>query len=211
MLDGTKKNYKKLENSLENLREWEFVVEVIKRHWIVYFIIWGYLTMIFSVSGLLLKVFWNQPVVYVVLIMFWMLFVVFIYVHWLNHELDLFIITNMRVIGVEQISFLNRTISECWLWQVQEVNSQTKWLIANILNYWYIRIQTAWDASNFEMNLAPDALQTWRKILNLVYEYKDQKRVKVQAPQNELQEEINKDVQNEILDESLPGDTSLEE
>jgi len=46
------------------------------------------------------------------MILFWMVFSIFLYISWLNNELDLFVVTNNRIIGVEQVSFLNRTISE---------------------------------------------------------------------------------------------------
>ncbi len=69
------------------------------------------------------------------MIVFLLFFIMFLYIEWLNHELDLYIVTNNRIIGVEQISFLNRTVSECSLGQVQEVNSKTKGLFANILIY----------------------------------------------------------------------------
>ncbi len=85
----------------------------------------------------------------------------------------MYIITNNRIIWVEQIAFLNRTVSECNLWQVQEVNSRTKWFFANILNYWTILIQTAWNAQTLRMDFAPDSLQKSRKILNIVDAYRD--------------------------------------
>jgi hypothetical protein len=50
----------------------------------------------------------------------------FLYIEWLNNELDMYVVTNKRIIGIDQVSFLNRTISECSLADVQEVNSKTK-------------------------------------------------------------------------------------
>ena len=104
-----------------------------------------------------------------------MFFSIFLYIEWLNHELDLFIVTNNRIIWIEQVAFLNRTVSECNLWEVQEVNSWTKWFFSNVLNYWTINIQTAWTSTNFQMELAPDSLQNARKILNIADIYKDAK------------------------------------
>ncbi|MDR1944799.1 MAG: hypothetical protein LBQ59_01595 [Candidatus Peribacteria bacterium] len=49
-----------------------------------------------------------------------------IYIEWLNYEFDLLIITNHRIISIEEISFLNRTVSETNLNQIVEVNSKTK-------------------------------------------------------------------------------------
>ena len=89
----------------------------------------------------------------------------------------MYVISNNRVIGIEQISFLNRTVSECSLWQVQEVNSSTSWLFANLLNYGTLSIQTAWNQTTLKMNFAPDSMQEARKILNIVDNYRDKQNM----------------------------------
>jgi hypothetical protein len=100
-------------------------------------------------------------------------FSLFLFIEWLNHELDMFVISNNRIIGVEQISFLNRNVSECNLGQVQDVSSLTKGFFANILNYGTVSIQTAGNASNFLMDFCPRPLDNARSILNIVDNYRD--------------------------------------
>jgi hypothetical protein len=56
----------------------------------------------------------------------WLVSLMMIYIEWLNYEFDLLIITNHRIISIEEISFLNRTVSETNLNQIVEVNSKTK-------------------------------------------------------------------------------------
>jgi len=158
---------------LTNLRKWEKVELVIRRHWIVVAILWVYFILAIITTLVIFALFWWWPIWSLANIMFWLVFLVWFYVQWLNHELDLFIITNNRIIWVEQISFLNRTVSEANLWQVQEVNSQTKWFWANVLDYWDVMVQTAGTVSNFDIHLAPRPIQTSRKILNLVDLYRD--------------------------------------
>lgn len=85
----------------------------------------------------------------------------------------MFVITNNRIVWVEQKSFLNRAVTECNLGQVQEVNSITKGLFANIFNYGTISIQTAGNMTNLEMTFAPLPLIQSRKILNIVDHYRD--------------------------------------
>lgn len=77
------------------------------------------------------------------------------------------------MIGIEQISFLNRSVSEANLGQVQEVNSKTKGLFANIFNYGTIKIQTAGNKTTLSMDYAPEAMEGSRKILNIVDDYRD--------------------------------------
>ena len=87
----------------------------------------------------------------------------------------MFIITNNRIIWTDQVAFLNRNVAECNLWEVQQVNSYTKWFFSNILNYGSITIQTAWNSWNIHMDFAPDSLQSARKVLNIADDYKDMK------------------------------------
>lgn len=80
----------------------------------------------------------------------------------------MYVVTNKRIIGIDQVSFLDRQVSECSLKDIQEVNSSTKWLFANLLNYGSLTIQTAWTVSNFHMRIVPDPLQCARQVLNIV-------------------------------------------
>lgn len=161
------------EIKLEHPLPWEVIEMIIKRHWIVYVFIWVYFLSAILLTSALVFFFFSKIWIYIILIVFWMSFILFTYVKWLDHELDLFIITNNRIIWIEQISLLNRTVSECSLSQVQEVWSKTQWFFANILNYWTITILTAWNATNFIMEYAPDAIDTSSKILNVINTYRD--------------------------------------
>jgi len=46
-------------------------------------------------------------------IILWLILSIILYIEWLNHELDMYVVTNNRVIGLEQIAFLNRAVTEC--------------------------------------------------------------------------------------------------
>ncbi len=85
----------------------------------------------------------------------------------------MYVITNNRIIGIEQVSFLNRVVSECGLWQIQEVNSSTRGLLSNIFNYGTLTLQTSWRSSHFIMDYCPDVLSSARKVLNVVDYYRD--------------------------------------
>ena len=163
---------------LKNLRPWEKVKMVIKRHWIVYVIL-GFVFLAWILFSIITyAVFWADILINLTNIVFWLFFSILIFIKWLDHELDMYVITNNRIIWVEQVAFLNRTVTECNLWQVQEVNSRTKWLYANLLNYWTLTILTAWNATNMQMEFSPHSMQQARKILNVVDEYRDKQHLK---------------------------------
>ena len=159
---------------IENLKEWEKLSIEIRRHWIVYVMIWIYAMVGIIISTITFSLFWLDFLNVICNIIFWMYFSMFLYIEWLNHELDLYIVTNNRIIGVEQISWMNRITREYNLWQVQEVSSKTKGILANIFNYWTLSIQTAWaNTNNLDMDFCPDSIQQARKVLNIVDEYRD--------------------------------------
>jgi len=156
---------------LKNLRPWEKVKIILKRHWIVFLILSVYLFIWIIISICLYIAFWFWFISNILNVVFWLFFWVFLYIEWLDHELDMYIVTNNRIVWVEQISFLNRTVSECNLWQVQEVNSRTKWFFANMFNYWTLSIQTAWNITTMKMDFCPDVIQRAREVLNIVDEF----------------------------------------
>ena len=59
-------------------------------------------------------------------VIFWMYYSMFLYISWLNHELDLIVVTNNRVVVVEQKSFLDRDVGETTLDKIQEAGVRTK-------------------------------------------------------------------------------------
>lgn len=164
---------------LDNLRPGEEVHMVMKRHWIVLVRTFVYLALLVKIP-LLLFIFRSEisnvmPLGYLTLftVVFMMVFALFIFVDWLSNELDFFVFTNERIIGVEQISFLNRAISECSLDRVQEVNAFSKGLLANLFNYGTVDIRTASEDSRFEMHVIPFPVERAREILNIVQEFKN--------------------------------------
>lgn len=165
---------------IENLRPGEKLELEVRRHWIIFVMLWIYVLIALVISISFFTILWFTFSGIMSNIIFWMMFLVFFYIQWLNHELDLFLITNNRIIGVEQISFLNRTVSECNLWQVQEVNSKTSGLFANLLNYGTLSIQTAGNRTTLHMDYAPDSMQKARIILNIVDLYRDTNKEKLE-------------------------------
>ena len=163
---------------LQNMRPWEEVLMVVKRHWIVYVMLFIYFFSGVIVTFMIFFFFWLNTWWYMLNIILWLILSIILYIEWLNHELDMYVVTNNRVIGLEQIAFLNRAVTECNLWQIQEVNSKAKWLLANIFNYWTLSIQTAGSKTTLKMEFCPDVMQTSRKILNVVDNYRDEKNLR---------------------------------
>lgn len=65
------------------------------------------------------------------------------YVKWIDHHLDIIIITNRRIVDVNQRKIFNRTISSTSLKQIQDVSGSVVGLIPSLLNFGKINVETA--------------------------------------------------------------------
>ncbi len=115
---------------------------------------------------------WSGPITVIFLI--YLLFVELgLYIKWLNEELDLMVVTNLRIINLDQIGFMERAVSEASLLQIQDVKGVEKGLINNILNCGSLQIRTAADKAVFNIENIPYPFRTARDILALMDEMKD--------------------------------------
>ena len=76
---------------------------------------------------------------------------------WTHYYLDLWIITDRRIIVVDQVHFFNRKVSSFRLERLQDIKVSINGIIPTFLNFGTILAQTASDAeSNFMSNGLPD-------------------------------------------------------
>jgi membrane protein YdbS with pleckstrin-like domain len=93
---------------------------------------------------------------------------------WIDYYLDLGIITNERIVDIEQKGLFARSISEQKLYRVQDVSAEVKGFLPTLFHYGDIHIQTAGQQPHFIFDRAPHPYETTRKILDLV-KFKKQK------------------------------------
>jgi len=79
------------------------------------------------------------------------------YAIWTHYYLDLWVITDRRIIVIDQISFFNRKVSSFRLERMQDIKVTVTGVLATFLNFGTIRAQTASSAeSNFKTAGLPD-------------------------------------------------------
>lgn len=84
-----------------------------------------------------------------------------------DYYLDITIVTNDRIIDIEQKGIFGRQISELDLARIQDVNSEVKGIIPSMFNYGLVEIQTAGDEANFEFHDAHDPHGIRARIIEL--------------------------------------------
>ena len=89
-----------------------------------------------------------------------------------DYYLDTWIVTNERIINIEQKGLFSRIVSELHLNQVQDVTSETHGLIATFLSYGNVQIQTAGSIARFNFKQIDNPDDVKRIITKLVQEDK---------------------------------------
>lgn len=107
----------------------------------------------------------------------------FLFSAFLDYYLDLWIVTNDRIMNVEQHGLFGRTVSELDLSNIQDVTSEIKGIFATIFNYGNVHIQTAAEEKRFVFEQVPNPHEIRKTILDLVAEDKRRQSAPLTPPQ----------------------------
>lgn len=100
-----------------------------------------------------------------------------IFTIWVDYYLDIWIITNNRLIDIEQIGFFNRVVSELDLKRIQDITSRVHGPLPTMFGFGSIHIQTAAEKSKFDLKTIPHPVTTRRKIIKLYKIAKEKDRL----------------------------------
>ena len=156
------------------LKEGEQVVFEIRRHWYVLFressvIILLALIPLFALGGygylelgdefflalLALSAGW--------LAVLWTLF----FVIWTNYYLDVWIITDERIVDIEQFSLFSRDISEFRMDRIQDITIDVKGVIPTLLGFGDLHVQTAGMHHEFHIREVPNPYEIKDRITRI--------------------------------------------
>lgn len=85
---------------------------------------------------------------------------------------NVFIITNFRVVDVDQVGFFNRTVTEAAYDKVQDVSYQVKGFWATLFGYGTVVVQTAGAVVNLELPYAHDPKEVHHLITETMGEFR---------------------------------------
>lgn len=85
---------------------------------------------------------YNQVFDFVILIILLLIFYTG-FLTWVHYYLDVYIVTNQRVLTIDQVDFFNREVSEADIGNVQDVEVIVNGFFATVFNFGDVRIQTA--------------------------------------------------------------------
>lgn len=96
------------------------------------------------------------------------------FVSWLNYYLDVWIVTNERIINIKQVRLFHRTVSEQKLYRVQDVTWEMQGVLGNMLKYGNVIIQTAAEQSKFTFEHIPDPEGVAKTVMHLLEQIENQ-------------------------------------
>lgn len=94
----------------------------------------------------------------------------FFYTNFVTFHLDMWIVTNDRLLDMAQKSLFHRTVSEVDLYQIQDASSEVHGLFPSIFNYGNIILQTAGPVPKFVFRSVANPNDLREKILHLAAE-----------------------------------------
>jgi len=95
------------------------------------------------------------------LLILWSVF----FIIWTNYYLDVWIVTDQRIIDIEQLNLFNRVVSEFRLDRVQDITIKVNGLIATLLGFGDIHVQTAGEMEKFLIKNAPKPYEVKDRII----------------------------------------------
>ncbi len=97
------------------------------------------------------------------LIFTWMLF----FLIWIDYYFDVWIVTNERIVNIEQKGLFSREVSELELENIQDITVDVLGIIPTFLNYGELFVQTAAEKERFVFHNVPDPYTIKDSIMNL--------------------------------------------
>lgn len=91
----------------------------------------------------------------------------FLFQHFIDYYLDVWIITDKRILNIEQIGLFSRTVSELRLHRIQDVTSEVHGFFHTMLDYGNVYIQTAGEKERFQFENIPHPNEIAKLILDL--------------------------------------------
>ncbi|PIP26389.1 MAG: hypothetical protein CO140_04705 [Candidatus Moranbacteria bacterium CG_4_9_14_3_um_filter_40_7] len=86
---------------------------------------------------------------------------------WIDYYFDVWIITNKRVVNIEQKGLFNRQVSELELARIQDITTEVTGVIPTMLNYGDVFIQTAGENPRFIFRQVSDPYGIKDTLMNL--------------------------------------------
>lgn len=91
---------------------------------------------------------------------------------WTDYYLDVWLVTNERVMSLEQRGLFNRRVAELRLSRVQDVAAHVEGFVGTALDFGEVRVQTAGEEPNFIFHQVSKPNEVSQKVLHLADDWR---------------------------------------
>jgi len=190
----------------QTLKKDEAVVAVVRKHWVTHVIP---LVLVIVVVGVLIgfiDFFFRSRVGSIIWIVIVAITLLYAFYHWVVHYFDSFIITDMRIIDIDQTGLFKRSVSETTFDKVQDVTYAIMGVFATSMDYGTVTVQTAGAEAKIELDHVPHPRKIHEVIMEAQKLYKER-----HGPDLSAQELIELIAQTKPVNDAARSDVTGED
>jgi membrane protein YdbS with pleckstrin-like domain len=170
-----------IEGTIPNRQEDEKLLLFLRRHWIILvgkwlmYLFFGlipiaiYYFLLYAYPFVLKNIFYFAFLLLLASI-YYLFMVLFFFNAFIDYHLDVWIVTNKRIIDIEQKGLFNRVISEQTIEKIQDVAAIQKGIFPTFFNYGTVQVQTAGKIERFLFYQIPKPFDVVKTINELIKE-----------------------------------------
>ena len=91
----------------------------------------------------------------------------FLFQNYMDYHLDIWVVTNRRILNTEQTGLFGRTVSELRLYRIQDVTATVHGMLHTFFDFGDVEIQTAGEKERFRFEEVPEPNIVAKAILDL--------------------------------------------
>jgi uncharacterized membrane protein YdbT with pleckstrin-like domain len=112
--------------------------------------------------------------IYIFFYSLWLLFLwIMAFVFWTNYYLDVWVVTNEKIVDVEQVALFRREVSLLHLDRIQDVTTETKGLLQTLMKFGDLHVQTAGQQREFLIDNVSNPDEVGKKLNEILMKFKE--------------------------------------
>ncbi len=167
--------------TLIHQKSYEHIVYVLRRHPITFIPRIAFLSVLVGLPAILTMIAKNlfpdlfvHPIFFPIIVLLGSIYILFtlllFYTEFTDYYLDLWIITNDRILDMEQMGLFAKTVSEIDLFRIQDVTTDVHGVFATFFDYGTVTITTASNNANLAFRNIPHPDKIRNELIRLSHE-----------------------------------------
>jgi hypothetical protein len=101
------------------------------------------------------------------------------FIFWIDYYFDVWIVTDRRIVDIEQLGLFRRNVSELEHSKIQDVTTEIHGILPTLLKYGFVYVQTAGKKTRFIFKQVPRPMMIRKMVLNLQHKVIHEQEMKI--------------------------------